>query len=113
MAPGTDNTFETTPSSGATVAIEAATEARDAMEDAYTEAYNEFADVRMAYQKFTGTVPGATDVVSLVKRFAPQALKFFGAGGVGAGALLALAQDGTGAGILSRIAGLFGFGGAG
>ena len=106
MAEGIDNTF-----TNATAAIEAAIEARDAMEDAYTDAYDEFADVRTAYQKFTGTVPGATDVVSLVKKFAPQALKFFGAGGVGAGALLALAQDGTGAGILSRIGGIFGIGG--
>ena len=46
-----------------------------------------------------------------MKQYGPKALKYFGAGGAGAGLLLSLSQDGTGAGILSRITGLLGFGG--
>lgn len=95
----------------ATLAIAKAEVARAIMEGAYTEAYDEFAEVKKLYQKFSGTEDDPADVVGLVKKFAPMALKYFGAGGAGAGVLLALSQDGTGAGILSRVAGLFGFGG--
>lgn len=104
-----------TTSSEATAAIENAMSARDEMEDAYTQAFDEFAEVEQAYRKFfgtTGDTGGMGNVMGMVKKYAPMALKYFGAGGVGAGALLALAKDGTGAGILSKITGLFGFGGS-
>lgn len=100
-----------TPYTAATLAIEAATVARDKMEDAYTDAFDEFAAVESAYGKFFKTLnvtPNASDIVGLVKKYGPTALKYFGAGGAGASVLLALSKDGTGAGILSRITGLFG-----
>ena len=98
----------------ALVSIAQAEAARDAMENAYTEAFDEFSEVEQAYGKFFKTAPGPAGnlgrITDLVKKYGPLAMKYFGAGGVGAGALLALSKDGTGAGILSKITGLFGFG---
>ena len=109
-----DSVAETT-FTAAREAIANAVVAQELMEAAYTRAFDEFAGVRQAYQKFTGAfnVAGNTpdNIMGLVKKYAPTALKYFGAGGAGAGVLLALAQDGTGAGILSRIGGIFGIGG--
>lgn len=98
----------------ANTAIEEAMSANLAAENAYTEAFDDFAATELMYRKLTGTeATGARlgNIMGLVEKYAPMALKYFGAGGVGAGALLALAKDGTGAGILSKITGLFGFGG--
>ena len=95
---------------GTLAAIEQATIARSDMEGAYTDAFDNFAEVKLEYDKFYKD-DDRDGVMGLVKQYGPKALKYFGAGGVGAGALLALAKDGTGAGILSKITGLFGFGG--
>ncbi len=105
-----DNVIETTFTS-ASEAIERAAEALVTAEQAYTEAFDEFAEVEHEYEKLTGTQAsegGIGKIKGLVARYGPTALKYFGAGGAGAGVLLALAKDGTGAGILSRITGLFG-----
>lgn len=98
----------------ADAAIATAIKANLTADNAYTEAYDDFAATRLNYQKLTGTEPargGAVNIMGMAKKYAPMALKYFGAGGAGAGLLLALSQDGTGSGILSRIGGIFGIGG--
>lgn len=96
-------------------AIATALKAGLAADNAYTEAYDDFAATRLNYEKLMGTGTGGPaglgNIMGMVKKYAPMALKYFGAGGAGAGLLLALAQDGTGSGILSRIGGIFGIGG--
>ncbi len=108
-----DNVIETV-FTNATDAIERAHEARETADTAYTEAFDEFAEVEHEYEKLTGEAAGPGGVerlTSLAKKYGPTALKYFGAGGAGASVLLALSKDGTGAGILSKLGGIFGLGG--